>query len=1608
MALEYADKTAKVTLAKPLELHGGDLEMYKSHSQTLVLPQLTQVCKLLEVTPSSIFRTAWAIVLQQYTQSNHVVFGSVVSGRDGGHPGAERMVGMLINTVPILVHIPLAMAASQCVQAVHAYSTGLLEHAHCSLSDIQHWIGTSELFDTILAYANYPQSELHKSNAPRPFSIELQGGEEFVDVPICVAISPKDPDSFDIKITFKCKVVDEAIVQFMAHRFTHVLSVIANITTCDQVIGDIGAISHDEQRLAQGAMKGTQVPLPYDLLHHAFEEKAREHPGLPAVEYGQSVLRYGDLDEQANTLAVKLTALGVQVGHRVAVIMERCLEFPIGLLAALKTGASMMPLDAAFPPDRLKYMLTDASVSVVVSTNEHCDHIAAMMLDIPIVYISSRELALEPTSVFLPHSKQIATALDEAYVVYTSGSSGKPKGVPVIHGGATNVMVHSSAPVGIVQHARVMQFMAVSFDGFQMDMWKCLSHGATLVLRDNDFMETLKLSIDAFACTPTALGLLGHPRNYPRVKVVSVGGEACPLALKDLWAPYVRFMNLYGPSECAIMTHYAELQPGDPITIGRPLENVHSYILDSNQRPVPVGVVGELCLGGVCVSPGYINLPHQTNERFIPDPFVQGGVMFRTGDLGRLLLDGNFELLGREDSQVKLKGYRIELDEVAGAMMQHPDVVSAAVIVKDKSHLVGYFTPASVAIEKLQQVVAAHLPVYMVPAVWVGLDVMPQNSNGKTDKNALQAMEVEVQVEALETESERRMAKIWAQVLGVNVNDIGRRTSFFSIGGDSISAIHVASAAREVGCEFALSGFLKSPLLWEVALSCNLPYCKDWPVVKVALDTLAAVGHSWNVPLELTEFEVYPTTSLQSGMVFATLRRRDAYVFQHHLQLRNGLNDVTRMVNVITQLAEAYDILRTTFVTVPSGVLQVIHTGLQHLQVANADAASIDAFLEADHRRGFEVGDKCFSRFSMVQTPLSSTLYCVLTMHHALYDGWTIAMLLRDLYDLLHDERPLVPRPSFRRVVDYIQAQDQRDTETFWRGYLHGLNVHLIALGTVQHGVASPGSAATRRPTSIALQLNEIQEASKRVGLTVAEFTRLVWALTLRKYTRHNDVIFGQVLSNRNLPVSDVARYESPLLGSECGIIRDMPRILGPLISTVPCRVTFDESSNSLRGAIASIQAQRGALVGHSYASLVDMKRWSGVVDNVFDTVLAFQQLPAIWDFGPGSSTYDIAAPHAVEHTLEVTIWPNETHLTVLARHDPTRLTDEHARQILEEMRHTSGQVYALSHDLDDDSSMLWDVSDTQRGWIDASSFGPQTILPYELVHHAFEARATSHPTTPAIEFEGTCLTYGQLNDRANTLAAQLYCMGVGVGHRVGVVMERCLEFPTALLAALKVGASMMPLDAAFPVSRLLYMLADANAFVVVTTDKHRHLVESMTLGIPFVCISSRSTDAASSQPIKASRCNATRTDEAYVVYTSGSSGTPKGVPVTHAAAVNVSHFRSVETGFVPGHRVMQFMAIGFDGFQWDLWKCLSNGATLVLRSHEVLHELKSIHAFTCTPTALFLLGHPSEFPSLRVVSVAGETCPLVLKDLWAPYVRFMNLYGPSECAIMTHYAELQ
>ncbi|RHZ38331.1 hypothetical protein DYB26_015005 [Aphanomyces astaci] len=674
-------------------------------------------------------------------------------------------------------------------------------HSHASLIDIKRWNGIEgDLFDSLLVYQNVPTA----SSKVRPVD---QPNKMFsTDHTLEIIVTPAAA-GLSCCALYKPSAIPRDQARWMLEEFDFTLSQICCNKSGGMAVSELWTMSPAQTTLVRAASSGPEVALPFGLLHHAFEALAKARPHARAVEIQDRWLSYGELDALANSVASDLAHLGVCVGSRVAVIMDRCLEFPIGLLAALKVGAAMMPLDVGFPAARLAFMVADAGVCAVVTTRRFRQTIVDLKLAVDVVTID----AATPKSEFVPSACHMATKLDEAYIVYTSGSTGKPKGVPVLHHSAVNSMERFGGILEIKEDSRVFQLMAIGFDGFQADMWESLSYGATLVMRSEDDLSALSTASN-LTCTPTALSLLGDPNQYPQLKVVAVAGEACPVALKDLWAPRVKLFNLYGPSECAIMTHGSRLSLTESIAIGSVLPNVHCYVLDDNHRQVPFGILGEFYLSGICVSPGYINLPEMTEDRFLVDPFGHGR-MYKTGDLGRLLPNGQFEIAGRQDSQVKLKGYRIELDEVANAMMQHLSVKSAAAIVKDKTHLVGYFTPAHVNVDALRQCVADQLPVYMVPAVWVGLDDMPQNSNGKIDVKVLQSMDVSVDVETLETDVELKMATVWANVLGVNVSEIGRQSSFFALGGDSLSVVKVVRACRDIGLRISVGQLVKSGTL---------------------------------------------------------------------------------------------------------------------------------------------------------------------------------------------------------------------------------------------------------------------------------------------------------------------------------------------------------------------------------------------------------------------------------------------------------------------------------------------------------------------------------------------------------------------------------------------------------------------------------------------------------------------------------------------------------------------------------------------------------------------------------------------------------------------------
>ncbi|CAK4693042.1 unnamed protein product [Aphanomyces euteiches] len=411
-SLKHLDKTAPLVLPKPTESHDGE-NKYASTATEVKLPDLSEVCKHLGTTSSTIFRAAWSLVLQQYTRSEYVKFGSVVSGRDTDVEGVDQMIGVMINTVPILVHVAPSLSISDVISSVHDYSVELVRHTHCSLTDIKSWSSaamTDELFETILVYENYPSVEDNILNS-RPFELDVTYLTEHIDVGVSLAIAPSQEDGYHIYFSYNSTLASSFMVEMMRDRFVSVLAKIANKDYLGATLLDFDVPSEYEISLINASSFGSSKRLPYELLHHAFEERAAKKPQLLAVEYEGKSITYGELNDQATTLAHELVSLGVGVGSRVAVVMERCLEFPIGLLAVLKAGGSMMPLDATFPANRLTFMLGDANASVVVTTEQYRAQVEALNLEIPVVYISSTDLAASPKTMSLPSP---ATRYDEA------------------------------------------------------------------------------------------------------------------------------------------------------------------------------------------------------------------------------------------------------------------------------------------------------------------------------------------------------------------------------------------------------------------------------------------------------------------------------------------------------------------------------------------------------------------------------------------------------------------------------------------------------------------------------------------------------------------------------------------------------------------------------------------------------------------------------------------------------------------------------------------------------------------------------------------------------------------------------------------------------------------------------------------------------------------------------------------------------------------------------------------------------------------------------------------------------------------------------------------
>ncbi|KAI9324351.1 hypothetical protein DFJ73DRAFT_251708 [Zopfochytrium polystomum] len=1612
----WRDYLAGCTAAELFSL--GPSKPGKNEERPIVVTCSTPMAVLLDqaktigVTVASLAKAAWAFTLRKYQRSNDVVFGQVLAGRDAPVKGVERIVGPLLNTVPCRVRFDDENSVAETIRHIQLEQSDVAPHSHVGLIDIGKAAAarsTERLFETLFLFENLPQDAVDASGwSLRNIFKEVAADDAMSSRSYAYAFElilwpSKEHLQLTVKFNHQIMRMHQALSILSEFEFT--LQQVLLALRTGQASKSIWELSPTQLDVINGSSHGTVWSPPFALVHSAFESRARSHPGHIALEFEGTHMTYGELDHEASKLAYCLADRGVAEGSRVAIVMQRSLEFVVSLLAVLKAGCTAVPVESTLPVGRMGFMIKDSNCNTIITRTHDTTIVDSLQLDAINVVYADLGLLSSMTEWLNTEERKTATGNDAFVILYTSGTTGQPKGVYVRHCSATNVVLSRLALVGCSEGSRLLQFMSIGFDMCQQEIWSALSSGATLVLRGADVFAAVK-TVDAVIITPTGLAHLGSPEAFQNLKTVSVIGEACTPELMDLWADHVTFNNTYGPTEATIISHGCVLKCGEHVRIGRPIPNTYSYVLDQNLMKVPVGVIGELCLGGMGLSPGYINQNELTAAVFVPDPHSLdcNAMLYRTGDLGRLLPTGEFEVIGRRDDQVKIKGYRVELGEIRSALMRFKQVSAAAVVVtKDKKNLIGFVTPSNVEVEELMASLVEALPSYMVPMKVVTLAALPTNSNGKTDIKALASMDFTVEIESIQTSTEQAIASVWAEALNLPIASIGRASSFFSLGGDSLSVIKAASASSAKGLPITVAEIFRAQTVKAVSIIIDSKLAQAssieldveaWPrfhfrtetMEEIKSELLARGGHSIE--------DAYPATPLQAGMIAATLKDRTSYVNQCVFESGSEKGfSAERLETAFRAITAKHSILRTAFVaTATEGVCQVVMAHTLDAQIAVVEGAELQSFLSADAARGFELGDKYWIRVALVVgagEPLVAKQHVVVTIHHALYDGWSLPMILGDLQKAYADQE-LEDRPSIRGFVDYLRSQDEVAAKEFWSTYLSGIeNGFNFNLGP------SNDDTIVYDPLSFALSVDYevLRQMAMQLSVTPAVIAMAAWGLTLRKFASLPDVMFGMVVSGRDLAIA----------GAE--------RIMGPLVNTLPFRISFDDEK-TCKEMISMVQANFIDISNSSTSDISCIRRWCGLTDeSAFNTLFVFESLPlANRTLDDGSSWIESRFLHGAQasaYPLELILEPTIDSIVADIRYNAS-VFGRH--QVLDVCKEFDFTLQSLLSGLKQNSrvSLLWDLSAEQMKKLHRVSSGPQIPLPFDVVHKGFEKVAAESPDLIAVECDDQSLSYDEVNRQATIAACRLRNIGCVAGETVAVIMQKVLSFPAALLAVLKCSATIVPIDSKFPKDRVKFILADSNAKFVVTHSAEEELLVDLALKIPIVFIDEELRQPALArmeQPV----CNLTGDDLFAIFYTSGSTGQPKGVAMRHSGASNIIYTQSDSLGFHRGYRVLTFMSVGFDALQEALWCAFSVGSAVVFPPFQIDPSVvaRTVETLHLTPSALTFLGDPAQYPRVKNVAVGGEACPPELRDKWSVRAQVVNSYGPTEVSIKSHAGKM-
>ncbi|WP_454674051.1 amino acid adenylation domain-containing protein [Achromobacter pestifer] len=1594
--------------------------------------QLTACARQQRVTPNTLVQAAWARVLQSELGQSTVAFGATSSGRPAELPGAETLLGLFINTIPVVVPAAPALTVGDWLRAVQARGVAALDHQHTPLYDIQRWAGQGgrALFDTLVVFENYPIDAALREVKPGGLEIGQVHNSDPTHYPLTLEAALREDAGtpvLSLRYVYRRDCLTDSRVQSLADTFKRVLT--AMLADPNRLVADLDVLAlPDRQALvSQGDGGAARLVLS---VPERLAGQAAATPDAPALVMGAVRLSYAELDARTNQLAHALRAVGAGAETRVGVLMTRSVEMVVALLGVMKAGAAYVPMDPELPAERLSYLLEDSQAELLLTQSTWLETLPVDTL--PAWALDQIDLSAHPSTPIghVPHPEQAA------YVIYTSGSTGKPKGAVNRHGALAQRLDWMQQAYPIDAADTVLQKTPFGFDVSVWEFFWPLMVGAQLAVAEpgeHRDPQALAARIAAHGVTtlhfvPSMLSafLAGgvDQARLPTLRRIVCSGEALPGDLRDRCfaaLPDVALNNLYGPTEAAIDVtfHDCVVNETGAVPIGAPITGTQVYVLDADLNLAPPGVAGELYLGGAGLARGYLSRPGMTAERFVANPFGAGR-LYRTGDRVRWTESGELDYLGRLDFQVKIRGLRIELGEIESRLLAQAGVREAVVVAANGpgggQRLVAYVAP-QVDSAALRTALARELPEYMVPSQIIPLEALPLSANGKIDRKALPAPVFDDQTSATPPQGplETAIAGIWADVLGCT--SVGREANFFELGGDSILSLQIVARLRQQGWgvnprdlfehqTVARLAVMAKPLL-EAA---EVPQ-EDVPHGKLSDylddDGLARCG------IDAAALEdVYPVSPVQEGMVFHSLESPGTGLYVNQLSVPVGHIDVARFAQAWRVLVARHPILRTGILWQGglSRPLQLVYRNVDAVvpvfdwRGQNTDDARIAAYAQAELTRDFDYARAPLARVSLLR--LEDDRYqLVWTQHHALMDGWSESRLMGEWLRAYAGQELPATGPGYGAYVRWLARQDAARGEAWWRKLLGGLDGPTLLASA---GKPTGQTGYAKRYTRLdAAATGRLAAFAQRERVTVNTLVQAAWALLLQRYTRKDTVAFGSTVAGR--PPS--------LPGVE--------RIMGLFINTIPVPVTR-QPEQSVGEYLRGLQALNLDLREQEHTPLADIQRWAGSAGrSLFDSIIVFENHPVDavlrGDERYGLDFGDAERQGLTGYAMDLQVMWGDT-LQIEYCYGCDAFDAGFVETLRGHMEHT---LSAMAEDAARRVGDLPWITPEQRAEVWAwggHRTGAWPRQPQQTVHARIAAHARRRPDAPAIIMGTRCLDYGTLDAAANRLAHRLMGQGVGPETRVGVLMERTPEVFVALLAVLKAGGCYVPMDPAYPAERLAFMMADSGMALLLSQQRllgRDSVAAALPAGLRVLALDGLgdgtpdATAPDAPAPDHDPAVPLSSDNLAYLIYTSGSTGRPKGVCVTHGPLSMHCAATAEIYGMDADWRELIFMSLSFDGAHERWLTSLITGASLVLRDDElwtaeqtlgVLGRHQVTHA-AFPPAYLGQLaeGAGTEVPPVKLYVYGGEAMPRATYDKVRHALRpqwLINGYGPTETVV--------